>query len=169
MPYAVSNNEYFNRPDVRRASLPASGGIMNARAIARHFAMLASHGELGGTRVLSPERVDQIRAPQTDALDVVTEMKVRKALGYFLGGKADQGGIIPMGSSGNAFGSTGSGGSIGFADVDRKLGFGLTKNLTTHGMNPENIAVELRGSNLGAWNAAFLTAEAIREQVDVIG
>jgi CubicO group peptidase (beta-lactamase class C family) len=32
----------FNRPDVRRASIPAAGGIMNARDLARHYASLAT-------------------------------------------------------------------------------------------------------------------------------
>ncbi len=38
----------FNREDVRRACIPAAGGIMNARALARHYAALAS-GEIADT------------------------------------------------------------------------------------------------------------------------
>ena len=37
----------FNRPEVQKASIPASGGIMSARGLARHYAMLANWGELG--------------------------------------------------------------------------------------------------------------------------
>jgi hypothetical protein len=36
----VALAEVVNRPDVRRAAIPG-GGIMSARAIARHYAMLA--------------------------------------------------------------------------------------------------------------------------------
>jgi CubicO group peptidase (beta-lactamase class C family) len=128
--------------------------------------MLASHGELDGVRILSSEQVDVIRTLQTDARDEVLGYRVRKALGYFLGGDVSRGGIIPMGTSGNEFGHTGAGGSLGFADPGRRIGFGLTKNLMTHGLDKTSIASELRETSLGGWNAAFLTAEAIRNQID---
>jgi hypothetical protein len=54
MPPQVTSAAVVNRPDFRRASIPG-GGIMNARAIARHYAMLAGEGELDGTRILSVE------------------------------------------------------------------------------------------------------------------
>ena len=41
----------FNRPDVQKAAIPGSGGVMNARGLARHYAMLANWGELDGVRV----------------------------------------------------------------------------------------------------------------------
>ncbi len=128
MPLHVTTAEIVNRPDIRRASIPGGGGIMSARAIARHYAMLAGHGILDGTRILSPERVDTIRALQTDAYDIVLDARLRKGLGYFLGGDPDQGGDVCIGPSG-AFGHPGNGGSLGFADPERKLAFGLTKNL----------------------------------------
>jgi hypothetical protein len=34
----------FDRPEVRRASIPSSGGVMNARSLARLYALLASNG-----------------------------------------------------------------------------------------------------------------------------
>ena len=43
----------FNRPELRRAVIPAAGGIMNARAIARHYAALAC-GTLDGVQLLAP-------------------------------------------------------------------------------------------------------------------
>ena len=92
IPPQVSSAEVVNRPDVRRASIPGGGGIMSARAIARHYAMLAGYGTLDGTRLLSAERIDAIRSLQTDACDEVLGGPIRKGLGYFLGGEEDQGG-----------------------------------------------------------------------------
>jgi CubicO group peptidase (beta-lactamase class C family) len=148
MPPDVSTAEVVNRPDIRRASIPAGGGIMNARAIARHYAMLAQHGELDGIRILSPERIDIIRALQTDATDELMQGRVRKGLGYFLGGPADEGGSTIAGPAG-AFGHGGNGGSYGFADPERRLALGLTKNL-------------MRGGSVAENTVAFQVAEAIR-------
>jgi CubicO group peptidase (beta-lactamase class C family) len=153
MPPHVTTAQVVNRPDVRRACIPGGGGIMNARAIARHYAMLAGHGLLDGRRLLSAERVDLIRAPQTEERDVVIGGPIRKGLGYFLGGDAERGGSIAMGRAGGEFGHSGNGGSLGFADPARKLGFGLTKNLMRPGLDRDK-------------TAAYLVAEAIRQHLD---
>jgi CubicO group peptidase (beta-lactamase class C family) len=84
---------------------------------------------LDGTRILSPERIDIMRALQTDARDELFEGPARKGLGYFLGGDPKLGGDISMGRTGGEFGHGGNGGSLGFADPARKLAFGLTKTL----------------------------------------
>jgi CubicO group peptidase (beta-lactamase class C family) len=122
---------------------------MNARAIARHYAMLAGHGALAGQRILSPERIDLMRALQTDARDEVLEGPARKGLGYFLGGDANVAGDISMGRSGGEFGHGGNGGSLGFADPERKLAFGLTKTLMKAVADPQQ-------------SAAYQVSEAIR-------
>ena len=152
MPAHVTSARTVNRPDVRRASIPGGGGIMNARAIARHYAMLAGGGELDGVRVLSAERIDTIRALQTDAYDLVLDKALRRGLGYFLGGSEEAGGAIAMGRSGRAFGHPGLGGSLGFADPERGLAFGLTKTLLKAGQEKTEAA-------------AYLVAELIREEI----
>src|SRR5262249_12177992 len=49
-------HEMMNRPDARRACIPASNGIMTARAIARHYAALLPGG-VDGIELLSPDRI----------------------------------------------------------------------------------------------------------------
>lgn len=153
MPVDVTTAEVVNRPDIRRASIPGGGGIMNARAIARHYAMHAQHGVLDGVRLLSAERVDKIRALQTDAKDVTIGVPIRRGLGYELGGDPAEGGAVAMGQSGREFGHGGNGGSLGFADPERRLAFGLTKNLMRAGDDPRQAT-------------AYLVAEAIRRYLD---
>jgi len=153
MPLHVTSAAVVNRPDIRRACIPGGGGIMSARAIARHYAMLAGHGQLDGVRILSPERIDIVRALQTDAEDLVLGRRVRKGLGYFLGGDPERGGAIRMGRSGGEFGHPGLGGSLGYADPERQLAFGLTKNY-------------LRSTPPEDQSAAYLVAEAIRQHLD---
>ena len=54
---------WMNRPDVRRACIPASNGIMNAHAIARHYAALLPGG-VDGIQLLPPDRVKLATALQ---------------------------------------------------------------------------------------------------------
>jgi len=49
-------HEWMNRPDARRACIPASNGIMTARAIARPYAALLPGG-VDGVELLPPERI----------------------------------------------------------------------------------------------------------------
>jgi CubicO group peptidase (beta-lactamase class C family) len=149
MPPHVTTAEVVNRPDVLRAVIPGGGGTMNARAIARHYAMFAGHGELDGVRILSPERVEMVRTLQTDDLDLVADTRIRKGMGYFLGGTETEGGAVAMGTSGKEFGHSGNGGSLGFADPERRFAFGLTKNLMKASPEPRK-------------STAYLVAETIR-------
>jgi CubicO group peptidase (beta-lactamase class C family) len=121
-PHLPASPAVFNRPDVRRACIPSSAGIMNARSLARHYAMLASGGALGAVRILSSERIDLARTLQTEGPDLVIGMPMAKALGYFLGGPQSA-----MGDRLTAFGHGGSGGSVGFADPEHHFAFALTK------------------------------------------
>jgi CubicO group peptidase (beta-lactamase class C family) len=153
MPPHVTSATVVNRPDFRRASIPGGGGIMTARAIARHYAMLAGHGSVNGIRLLSPERVDLIRACQTESIEGLFGEPSRFGLGYGLGGDVAQGAAIAMGRTGGEFGHGGNGGSLGFADPVRKLGFGLTKNLMNYPDDP-------------AQSTAYKVAETIRVYLD---
>jgi CubicO group peptidase (beta-lactamase class C family) len=151
-PPNVTTAEVVNRGDVRRAVIPGGGGIMNARAIARHYAMLACHGALDGVHILSEARIDTIRALQVNEEDAVSGGLARRGLGYALGGDPAQGGAISMGTGGGEFGHGGNGGSLGFADPERKLAFGLTKTLMKANPDPKQ-------------STAFVVAEAIRRHV----
>jgi CubicO group peptidase (beta-lactamase class C family) len=151
-PPHVTKATVVNRPDFRRASIPGGGGIMNARAIARHYALLAGHGAVNGVRLLSPARVDQMRTGQTAGLAGFFGGVACFGLGYGLGGDPAVGADLAMGSSG-AFGHGGYGGSLGFADPERRLSFGLTKNLMKEVSDPTQ-------------STAYRIATVIREAVD---
>jgi len=116
----------FNRRDVQQASIPASGGIMSARGLARHYAMLANWGELGGVRILPEARVRAGIELQSFEWDEVYRVRVRRGLGYRRG--SDTG---PLASP-DAFGHVGGGGSFGYADPSRRLAIGFAKNYFTY-------------------------------------
>jgi CubicO group peptidase (beta-lactamase class C family) len=111
----------MNRPDARRACIPASNGIMNARSIARHYAALLPGG-VDGVKLLPPARVRLVTQRQYPSGP--QENPPRIALGYFVGGENSE-----FGSRANAFGHGGYGGSTGFTDPEYKLAVGFTKNL----------------------------------------
>jgi CubicO group peptidase (beta-lactamase class C family) len=116
----------FNRPDVIKAAIPGSGGIMSARGLARHYAMLANWGELDGVRILPEARVRAAIELQSFEWDEVYKVRVRRSLGYRRG--RDCG---PLASP-DAFGHVGGGGSFGYADPARGLAIGLSKNYFTY-------------------------------------
>jgi CubicO group peptidase (beta-lactamase class C family) len=117
----MSGPEWANRPDVRRACIPGAGGIMNARAIARIYAALAS-SEVDGVRLLTPERIRQASALQYEGPDVMAGGMHRKALGYHVGDRNST-----MSERLACFGHAGAGGSYGFADPEYGLSFGICK------------------------------------------
>jgi CubicO group peptidase (beta-lactamase class C family) len=116
----------FNRTAVIKAAIPGSGGIMSARGLARHYAMLASWGELDGVRILPESRIRAGIELQTFEWDEVYKVRVRRSLGYRRG--RDTG---PLASP-EAFGHVGGGGSFGYADPARRLGIGFAKNYFTY-------------------------------------
>lgn len=120
----------FEQAAMRRACIPAVGGIFNARSEARFWAMLANGGTLGGVRLLSDERVAGFSAPRPhfdDVDPVFFGMKVPIAWsGFWLGG-AD---TPPVSAPRNmrALCHPGMGGSIGWADPDLKLAVAFCHN-----------------------------------------
>lgn len=127
----------INRPDIRRASIPAALGIMTARSLARHYAALAYNGELDGIRILSPERVHIAIQLQTDDFDEVTgpipgyPQPCRRALEYELGGPRTPAETYhsAMGRKNTTFGHPGAGGMIAFVDLEKRFAFAFLKNL----------------------------------------
>lgn len=118
---------FMNRPDMRRACLPASTGIMTARAIARHYASLLPGG-VDGVELLPRTRMLEATAPQGLLTPEGTDSPW--ALGYARLPQCS----LP-GAEMPAFGHGGYGGSMGFADPGRKLAVGLTRNA----FNKENV------------------------------
>lgn len=125
-----------NRPDVRAAVLPASGGLMTAQALARHYAALIGSG-LDGVRLLSAQTIAQATTLQTDALDRVLEVPYRKALGYYLGTDAPP---SEMTAIADAFGHPGSGGTLAWANPSTGWAFALCKTRLTFRPYAQSIA-----------------------------
>ncbi|WP_431043079.1 serine hydrolase domain-containing protein [Streptomyces sp. P1-3] len=128
-PNSFSNRAYavtdpaeidFNSPEVQAAELPASNGIGTARGLARMYAALI--GEVDGVRLLTPETLASATKEQASGADQVMVVPSRFSSGYMLPTATD-----PM-TGPNAFGHTGRGGSLGFADPEHGIAFGYVMN-----------------------------------------
>lgn len=113
----------YNEPAMRRLELPASNGHGTARAIATAYGDLAAGGEQLG---IGSEILSEVEAAATDPtggrLDAVLHTDTRFSLGYL---KPWEG--FEFGTP-SAFGTPGAGGSFGFADPERRLGFAYVMN-----------------------------------------
>jgi CubicO group peptidase (beta-lactamase class C family) len=94
---------------------------VNARSLARFYAMLAQGGELDGVRLLSPERIQMVAEVATYEMDEIYNVKVKRGLGYRLGDDTGPGaGPHALGHVGAAM--------FGYADPSTHFAIGFVKN-----------------------------------------
>jgi CubicO group peptidase (beta-lactamase class C family) len=108
-----------NLTAMRLSQITAHG---TARALGRFYAALAG-GALDGVQLLAPETLALARAEQGYGPDMTLGHASRFGLGFMLRHEG-----FAIGPSPNAFGHSGAGGSLGFADPDRRLAFGYVMN-----------------------------------------
>jgi CubicO group peptidase (beta-lactamase class C family) len=113
-------DEMWNTRALHECELPSSNGIASARAVARMYAALVS--EIDGRRVLDAATVARATATQIEGTDVVIGAPMRYGLGFSLGA------ALSSAAPPSAFGHSGAGGSLGFADAERRAGFGYVMN-----------------------------------------
>ena len=122
----------------RNLEIPAGGGVGTARAIAQAYSVFATGGkELG----LRPETLRELQAPAIPAIhgfyDECMKGDVEFSLGFM---KPNTG--FSFGSRAS-FGAPGAGGSLGFADPERQIGYAYVPNRkgVTIGGDPRDVAL----------------------------
>lgn len=123
---AMRDQDAWNEPRLWAAQIPAANGIATARSLARMYA--ACVGEVDGVRLLSDETVAAAIQPQTEGADAVLMFPIPFALGFMR--HSD---FSPFAGE-RSFGHYGAGGSVGFADPDRRLSFGYVMNQIQFGL-----------------------------------
>lgn len=110
------------RRELLRLELPGSGGVGTARALARVYG-----AAVAGALPIDAALLDRIAAADTPhevpADDLVLLTRSRYHLGF-----RKSCGAFRFGSDKRAYGTTGLGGSMGFADPTAGLGFGYVMN-----------------------------------------
>jgi len=140
---------------VRRAIIPGAGAIVNARSLARHYAMLAGGGALDGVRLLSRERVVVAGEPQPEEPGMIdVRWWTGHGLGYTLGG-----GPGPRNGLPHALGYEGVG-TIGFADPSCGFAFAFLKNLLDMSSGEMDSATRVTEVTMEALGIAYATSDA---------
>ncbi len=135
---ALSNPQIKPYTDVssrawRAAEIPAANGTANARGIARIYGALANGGEIDGTRILSEAAIDESTKQEWgDEPDAVLGMPMPKARGFMLNRMG------MYGPDEDAFGHSGAGGSIGFADRASGIGIGYAMNQMANNLDGDS-------------------------------
>jgi CubicO group peptidase (beta-lactamase class C family) len=132
-PQSVSALAFLNPPSLglgpnnaawRSAEIPGANGHGGARDLARVYGALACGGTLDGVHVLGRPTLAALATEQSFGPDVVLHVSTRFGLGVML--PQDRPDARFTGP--HAFGHPGAGGSLGFADPERRLGFGYVMN-----------------------------------------
>lgn len=135
----LTDMDRLNAPWFKAIELPSANGCMDARSLARMYAVLAQGGELDGVRLVSPESIaqfgslsfsgDSAMVPKSSFWRaILPSTQMRYALGY----EGDFGQVESderrFGPNPTAFGHLGAGGQIGFADPERRVSFAFLRN-----------------------------------------
>jgi CubicO group peptidase (beta-lactamase class C family) len=122
--------EAYNAPALHQAEWPAVNGITTARALARLY------GELACDRVLSAPTLEEASRIQVSGPDRVLAVDTAFGLGFSLDSVLSR-------SQRGGFGHEGAGGSLGFANRERGLGFAYVMNQLTASLGTDRRAERL--------------------------
>lgn len=117
---AMASEQIWNEPRVRAAQIPAANGVTNARSLARIYAAIVS--KVDGQQILDDSTVAAAIEPQVQGPDAVLMFPIPFALGFMA--HSDMSPFL----GGRSFGHYGAGGSVGFADPDRRIAGGYVMN-----------------------------------------
>lgn len=107
----------------RRAEIPSANGQANARGIATVYAAVVSEKGVNGEKIIGHSALAEATRLESDCeSDPVLNKPIRFARGFMLNT------LSQFGPCAGAFGHDGTGGSIGFADPDREIGFAYISN-----------------------------------------
>lgn len=116
----------WNEDRVRAAEIPAANGVTNAPSLARMYA--ACVGEVDGVRLLEQDTLDRAIELQSEGPDSVLIFPIPFAYGFMRHSQ-----MSPFAGP-RSFGHYGAGGSVGFADPDRRLAVGYVMNKMHFGL-----------------------------------
>ena len=118
-PPGYSSHDVVNTPEWRSAQVPSTNGHGSARGLARVYSALAT----GRPRLLSADLLTEATSVQSQGPCPVLGEEVAFGLGFVPTSERR-----PLGPNASAFGHFGTGGALGFADPDARVGFGYVMN-----------------------------------------
>ena len=134
----------MNKPENRAREFVSFGGIGNASALAKFYAMLANNGEINGRKFFTSDTIKLMTATISDGVDQVFEIPTAFSVGLMK--DAAQAERKLFGPSTRAFGHPGAGGSHAFADPENKIGFAYVMNQMEQSVLPNEKSLRLVGA-----------------------
>lgn len=120
-PRVVGQPVYLNKREILDLELPSVNGTGTARAVASVYGDMAAGGQRLGINAATLAMIEEDKAP---ALDEIFGIESAFSFGFM-----KQFPMLEFGSSPRAYGHTGLGGSFGYADPDKGLGYCYAMNL----------------------------------------
>ena len=114
----------LNKPAWREVEIASGNGHGNARGVARIYGALVSPVSINAVTLMSLEGMERMIAEQHNQTELLQERPYHQALGVLLNTPE----AVYMGPNPRSFGHHGIGGSIGFGDPDRRIGFSYACN-----------------------------------------
>ncbi len=130
--YARAAKQFFDWCDDPPAETSGYRGHAHttARSLARLYGAVTRGGEVDGYRIVRPEAIERFWAEQSFGADqVLMQLPTRFSMGFMLSQPG-----MGFGPNIKAFGRSGAGGSLGFADPVKRIGFGYTMNQMANGL-----------------------------------
>lgn len=147
--FAIPSGYDVNDPAWWRVEMPSGNGLSDARSIARLYACFASGGAELGLRAETLRALEApARLPPAGAEDAVMGVDSYFGLGVL---KPEPG--ASWGTNERAYGMPGAGGSFGFADPERRVGFAYVMNRMGYHMNDDPREAALRAATYRALDA----------------
>jgi CubicO group peptidase (beta-lactamase class C family) len=148
-PFSLTHRAFWKNPGVaipfdkdhiyaRNLEVPSQGGVGTARAIAKAYVVFATGArELGLRQETLQALMAPARPPRHGFYDECMKRELYLSLGF-----TKPSPTFPYGSP-SAFGTPGSGGSLGFADPQTGVGYAYVTNLlgSSQGSDPRELAL----------------------------
>lgn len=135
-PKAITKLPDINKRELLELELPSVNGTGTARAVATIYGDMAIGAPRLGIADATLRWLEQDVPPSMDQIFGLESA--------FLGGFMKQFPLLPFGSSHRAYGHTGSGGSFGYADPDKALGYCYAMNRAGYSLPTDAREIALR-------------------------
>jgi CubicO group peptidase (beta-lactamase class C family) len=140
-PYGLHAVSAMNNPVTRAQPIVSFGGIGSAAALGKFYSMLANGGEVDGRTFFSEKTIEWMTTTLTDGMDRVFQIPTAFSAGFMKDARNATQRIF--GTSPNAFGHPGAGGSHAFADPENKLSFAYVMNQMEQQVLPNEKSLRL--------------------------
>jgi len=140
-PYGLHVISKMNDPAIRAYPIVSFGGIGSASALAKFYSMLANGGRCDGQIFFSERTIAWMTTTLVDGVDRVFQIPTAFSAGFM----KDPRDASPrmFGTSPNAFGHPGAGGSHAFADPENKIAFAYIMNQMEQSLLPSEKSLRL--------------------------